>query len=104
MDKNDLLPKQFSQELKKALGSHLKSVTLFGSRARGDSKIDSDYDFLILVDERNRKIVDEVREVEVEFLNTFGNLLGSLIYSEQEWEKRRNFPIAMNIRREGIRV
>jgi predicted nucleotidyltransferase len=104
VDKNDLLPKQFSQELKKALGSHLKSVTLFGSRARGDSKIDSDYDFLILVDERNRKIVDEVREVEVEFLNTFGNLLGSLIYSEQEWEKRRNFPIAMNIRREGIRV
>lgn len=104
MDTNDLLPKQFSQELKKTLGKHLKSVTLFGSRARGDSKVDSDYDFLILVDERNRKIVDEIREVEIEFLNTFGNLLGSLVYSEQEWEKRKYFPIGINIQREGIRV
>ncbi|MCB0226825.1 MAG: nucleotidyltransferase domain-containing protein [Anaerolineae bacterium] len=32
------------------LGSHLKQVILFGSRARGDFTPDSDYDCLVFVE------------------------------------------------------
>jgi len=37
--------------LKKAFGKKLLAVLLFGSRARGDQRPDSDYDMLILLDE-----------------------------------------------------
>ncbi len=62
----------------------------------------SDYDFLILVDERSSEIVQLIRNVEVELLDTYGTLFGSIIYNEAEWVKRRNLPIGINIERDGV--
>ena len=38
-------------ELRKALGERLVAVVLFGSRARGDARADSDWDLLVLADD-----------------------------------------------------
>jgi predicted nucleotidyltransferase len=102
MKGNDFVSKQFAINIKNKLGSHLKSITLFGSRARGDAGSFSDYDFLILVDERNSEIVRLIRQTEVELLDSCDALSGSLIFSEQEWAERKNLPIGINIEREGI--
>lgn len=39
-----------SQKIKELLGSKLRRIILFGSRARGDASAESDFDFLILAD------------------------------------------------------
>lgn len=102
MEQIDSISRLFSAEVKKRLGPHLKSLILFGSRSRGDAVPGSDYDFLILVDKKTREITQQIRQTEVEFIDSYGSISGSLIYSEEEWEKRRNLPIGINVERAGI--
>jgi predicted nucleotidyltransferase len=98
----DPIAQKFSSDLKRKLGRHIKGIFLFGSRARGDAKATSDYDFLVLVDERNKETVRIVRETEVELLDNEEVLSGSLILTEEEWGERKALPIGINILREGI--
>lgn len=42
------VPEQAVEALKNALGNRLVAVVLFGSRARGDARPDSDWDLLVL--------------------------------------------------------
>lgn len=46
---------QYLTEVRKIYGSHLKSVILYGSYARGDYTKDSDIDIMILVDISTQK-------------------------------------------------
>jgi len=92
----------FAAELRKKLGANLSRLCLFGSRARGDHWEGSDYDFLVVLKTKDRRTVDSVREVEVEFLNRFDQLSASLVYNEAEWEHRKIFPIGVNVEREGV--
>lgn len=47
---------QYLTEVQKIYGTHLKSVILYGSYARGDYTADSDIDIMILVDLPNEEL------------------------------------------------
>lgn len=94
----------FSTLLRKKLSSNLKEVMLFGSRAREDHHEGSDYDFLIILDRKNKDIIKLIREIEIDFLNKYDTVSASIIYDESEWEKRKTFPIGINILREGKKI
>lgn len=94
----------FSGAVKERLRGSIREIILFGSRARGDAHEGSDYDFAVIVAERNKHTVEMIREIEVEFINRFDELSSSLIYSEKEWQRRKTLPIGINIEREGIRL
>lgn len=95
---------EFSDLLKKKLSNHLRNITLFGSRARGDHKDYSDYDFLIVVDRKDKNLMNEIREIEVNILERYSALIGSVVYNELEWEKRKNYPFGINIHKDGIKI
>ena len=95
---------EYANLLRAKLGPRLKQVVLFGSQARGDAREGSDYDFLVVVDERTRNIREMVLDAGVEMLNRYDQLFASLLYSEDEWRDSQQFPIGWNIRREGIVV
>lgn len=95
---------EFVRLLKRSLAGRLKNITLFGSRARGDHNEHSDYDFLIVVDRKDRQLMNNVREAEVDILDRYSALTGSVVYNEKEWEIRKGFPFGINIIRDGIKI
>ena len=91
----------FSNKIRKKLSSNIKNIVLFGSRARNDYNEGADYDFLIILKNKTPDIIDEIRDIEVDFLNEFDILSSALIFNEEEWEKSKRLPIGLNIMREG---
>jgi uncharacterized protein len=80
-------------------------VILFGSKARGESGDESDWDVLILL---NKKVVDKVTEKEYrkEMFNVeldLGEPISTLVYSKHDWETRHKAtPLYKNIAKDGI--
>ncbi|MBN2544743.1 MAG: nucleotidyltransferase domain-containing protein [Spirochaetes bacterium] len=94
----------FADKIRKKLSSNVKNIILFGSRARNDHYEGSDYDFLIILKNKTSDIIDEIRDIEVDFLNEFDTLSSALIFNEEEWGKRKNLPIGLNIMKEGKKI
>jgi len=82
----------------------VKQIILFGSRARGDSSENSDYDFVIIIDKKTPKVREKALGAEVEMMDKYERLFSTIIYDEREWKKAGSFPLAWNISREGIRI
>lgn len=93
---------EYAQELRKRLGSHARQIILFGSQARGDSTTGSDYDFIVVVDERTRALQELVLDAGARMLDEADALCAALVYDEAEWQKARRFPLGWNVEREGV--
>ncbi len=60
--------KQFKTSLKETLGGQLVELKLFGSKARGDDRSDSDIDVLVIVATDDWHIRDKVYDVATDML------------------------------------
>jgi len=81
-------------------------VILYGSRARGKERPDSDWDILVLTDyavnlQNERQFRNHLYELELEI----GEPFSIFVYSKSEWEnKQRITPFYMIVNKEGIRI
>ena len=91
----------FSRSVRKRV-TGVKRVILFGSRARGDAREGSDYDFAVILQKKNSGSIKAVRGTEVAFLNRYDMLSSSIILDEPGWEMHKKLPIGINIQREGV--
>ena len=78
---------------------------LFGSRARGNNRPDSDWDILILVDatrvtnEIEDMFRDDLYDIELES----GQIISTFIYPKDYWKNTLIYsPLYKNVNREGI--
>jgi len=82
-------------------------IILFGSRARGDAKIDSDWDLLIII---NKQKV--TREIEQSFTHPIydieletGHAISTLVVAKKDWDTKFTVtPFYLNIKNEGIKL
>lgn len=82
-------------------------ISLYGSRARGDSIEQSDWDFLILLNGKvDDKRVDKIRHRLYELEWEIGEVISSLIRNKEEWNNMpfKSMPIHRAIEKEGIRL
>jgi len=80
-------------------------IILYGSRARGDDKQDSDIDLLILLDKEKITRADEKRIkyplYNIEFET--GQIISPLVIPKKKWERRHRItPLYENVQKEGI--
>ena len=79
-------------------------IILYGSRARGDEKNDSDWDILILTNypvdlSVERKFRNKLYDLELEINESFS----VFVYSTIEWETRQRItPFYENVTNEGV--
>lgn len=93
---------RYATEVRRCLGARVRAIVLFGSRARGDARDGSDYDMLLVLDRRTPDARTVVLEIERDILDRHGELVASLIRSEDEWHRTQGFPLALNVAREGV--
>lgn len=79
-------------------------IVLFGSRARGDDKPWSDYDMLLIVDQRDPSLVNRIYDRVVEIQADTGCDLSLKIIAAAEWDRRRRLGsrFVANVLKEGI--
>lgn len=86
------------------LRRRIEKIVLFGSRARGDDKPYSDYDFLIVVPKREQDLVDRLYDAVMEVLFTTGRDVSLKIFPREKFERLSSLPTPFmkNVLREGI--
>jgi predicted nucleotidyltransferase len=79
---------------------------LFGSRARGDERPDSDYDLLIVADQLDREFRNKLYDIAVDIFLATGRDISLKIYKTQEFRRLRRMqtPFMRNVLQEGIRI
>jgi uncharacterized protein len=80
-------------------------VILFGSRARGDYRKDSDWDFLILTDLLvDWKLKDRIRNEIFDTELDTEQCITSLIENNKEWQELELTDIYQNVVEDGIKI
>lgn len=80
-------------------------VILFGSRARGDNRTDSDWDFLILTDlPESRKTKDLFRDKLFDTELELEEPISTIIHNKSVWSDYEVTPLYQIILKEGIRI
>ena len=77
---------------------------LYGSRARGDARSDSDWDILILLN-KDRLTQNDYDNVSYPFVMLGCNLgaeINPILYTKKEWETYQFTPFYENVNRDGI--
>jgi predicted nucleotidyltransferase len=93
---------EFARKVRERLGPRVRRMVLFGSRARGDSREDSDYDVVVVVDRRSPEVREAVLEIEADLMDRHGSLVACLLRDEREWAASQALPIGLNVAREGV--
>jgi uncharacterized protein len=82
-------------------------VFLYGSRARGDNRTDSDWDILVITPREKvtfdyeSDLRDPIFDIELES----GQVISLLVYSKSDWKNRMPYsPLFSNVQREGIKI
>jgi predicted nucleotidyltransferase len=94
----------FKEAVTGALGSNLRQIVLFGSRARGDAKAGSDYDLLVVVDKVSPQTVDDLDDIAGKALVDHGVVVSAFPIAEEDRARRRYSPLLLNVAREGVAV
>ncbi|QWR77139.1 nucleotidyltransferase family protein [Candidatus Magnetomonas plexicatena] len=95
---------QFKAELVAMYGQRLARVVLFGSRARGDAREDSDYDIAVFLKSLSDRWaeLDRLALLRVAFIDDTGAFFDVLPYSDTAYQERS--PLMHEIRGEGVEL
>ena len=100
----DPVLRRFCAVLSEIYGEHLERVVLFGSRARGEARPDSDYDlavFLTVLPDRWAEL-DRLADLRVRFLDETGAFFDAKPYLATAY--RDATPLMHEIRHDGLEL
>lgn len=102
VDASEQVLRRFRQEVGALYGDRLERVVLFGSRARGDSREDSDYDIAVFIRTPD-ELWDELgrlSHVTTRILDETGAIVSASPFPAGAW--REQSPLMREIREDGL--
>ncbi|MCP9456378.1 MAG: nucleotidyltransferase domain-containing protein [Nitrospira sp.] len=84
----------------------IKRIILFGSRARGTHRPDSDYDVLLVVSRKDEALLDVLYDAVMDVLLEHGRLVSLKVFPEQEFSRLQSLrtPFMEQVNREGVHI
>ena len=81
-------------------------IILYGSRARGDYREDSDWDILVIIDKEKTDLSDFSRVCYPIYFKglDFGQEINPTLYTNKEWESAPPSMFKYNVMEEGIAI
>ena len=97
---------QMFLEKVRGLRDHITALYLFGSRARGDWRPDSDFDILVIVPERRQPLVDQLYDAVLDVNMETGCLVSLKILTGAQYDRLAAIPTPFlaNVAAEGVRL
>ena len=80
------------------------SLLLYGSRARGDNREDSDFDLVVLLD-KDRQQLQDFTDYAYPFMEMgweIGAEINPMLYTRKEWQERHFTPFYQNVEHDKI--
>ncbi len=95
---------RFVDLLRRHYPERVQQTILFGSKARGDSRPESDIDILIVVDQDDWRLSHAISDLAADVSLEYDVLIGPRVIGRERWErmKQRSFGLYRNVAREGI--
>ncbi len=92
----------FRKALRETYGDRLERAVLFGSRARGDARPDSDYDVAVFIRDMGDRFVelDRLARIGTDVIDSTGEVINALAYGAGTYNDRT--PLMREIRLEGV--
>ncbi len=96
--------KRFKELLLKQLGDEIVGIRLFGSKARGDSRPDSDIDLLVVTHRDDWHIKDAIGKIATAILLDENVYLSVKVFGKPSYDRFLSLksPFLKNISREGV--
>ena len=98
----DSVLSRFRAALDKAYGERIERVVLFGSRARGDARPNSDYDVAVFLEDLENFGQEEGRiaEIETDILYDTGAIINAIPFKAGSYQEHTG--LMGELRREGL--
>lgn len=95
---------RFRRALNETYGDRVERVVLFGSRARGDARADSDYDVAVFLRDMSDRFaeLDQLARIGTRMIEETGEVVNALAYGAGAYQERT--PLMREIRLEGVDI
>lgn len=105
MSQESEILKEFCVKLKNLYGNQLKSLILFGSKARKESNKDSDIDLAVVLKGiiSQGKEIDRMIDIITDYNLNYNVLFSVYPVSEENFHNLKS-PLLLNIRKEGVKI
>ena len=103
MNETDPVLSGFRQAMRELYGPRIERVVLYGSRARGDARPDSDYDIAVFLRDLSSRWneVRRIADVELAIFDKTGAWVHAMPYPADSWRDTSS-PLMREIRKDGV--
>ena len=104
MDTQDSMNGLISESLKRIIPQG-SEILLFGSRARGDNRADSDWDILILLERKGKSTWEDYDTIGYSVNTLFWNLnqdVNTIIQTKSEWQAKSFTPFYKSVMEDAV--
>lgn len=95
---------RFCETVKSRLGESVVSISVFGSKVRGDYKATSDIDVLVIVKDRSLRVMDQIAEITSDLNIEYDISIAPVVFSEPEYDMNAKMasPFSLAVHEEGV--